>query len=233
MAFIYALKDPETRRIRYIGKADSLKKRLAGHLADKYRCHRTNWISELKSRGLLPEMEVLLIVPDSEWAEWEITFIASARAMGMDLTNETLGGDGPWSGRKQPPEMIAKRVAKITGRPSKLRGRPQTPEHRAAISASLTGVPKSKEHSEKVGRAHRGRKQSEEHREKNRRAHLGRTHTVAAREKIRIAGIGRIKTVETREKLRSAMLGKTPTAETREKKRIAMLRVWEEKRNAM
>lgn len=189
MAFIYALKDPETRRIRYIGKAECLKKRLACHLVDRCRCHRTNWISSLKSRGLRPEMETLLIVPDAEWAKWEIKFIAQARAMGMDLTNETIGGDGPWSGRKQPPEMIAKRVAKLTGRPSKLRGRPLSPEHRAAISVALKGVPKTPEHNAKVAAASRGKIMSPEACRKNGEAHLRKNLSAETIEKKRAAAL--------------------------------------------
>lgn len=149
MVTIYALKDPETRKIRYVGQTVAPKKRLRQHLLDKCRCHRTNWIAELKSRGLVPEFEALFGVPDSEAAEWEIRTIASAKNLGLDLVNQTIGGAAPMTGKKHTAETLV--LLSINAR-----GRKKTEATRAKLSAALKGVPKSPQHCLSMSRARTG-----------------------------------------------------------------------------
>lgn len=96
MASIYALCDPDTAEVRYIGKANDPAGRLRSHIRD---CRRRktpvyDWISKLLSAGKAPEMFVVR----HECANWqgeERHLIAKARAFGMRLLNVADGGDEP------------------------------------------------------------------------------------------------------------------------------------------
>lgn len=89
--FIYALKEPDTGEIRYIGKADDPKERLYVHLADKSRNHRTNWIRSLDEK---PDSEIVDEVPVEHWQQWEVAYIEFFREQGCGLVNGTPGGEG-------------------------------------------------------------------------------------------------------------------------------------------
>jgi hypothetical protein len=160
-SFVYALKDPETRKIRYIGHTAFPKKRLSVHLSDRGRNHRTNWIKSLRVSGVIPEMEVLLVVPTSEAPAWEIKFIAEARRMGLSLVNGTDGGET-----------------------NNCRGIPKTPEARAKMRAAKLGKklpPFSREHCEKIGDANRGKRRTPEQCRVNSLVHKGKPWSEARR----------------------------------------------------
>lgn len=95
--FIYALVDPRTSDIRYIGKSIRPEQRLENHINEnpKRPCHRTNWLRELKSAGLRP---ILCIIEEIQglwpWQHAERFWIAYGRKQGWPLTNSTSGGDG-------------------------------------------------------------------------------------------------------------------------------------------
>lgn len=95
--FIYALCEPGTRTIRYIGKTGNLKNRLKSHLANVKNkvdaCHRADWIRSLLKRGLKPGIEIIDEVPESEWPSWEAAYIQFFKELGADLTNSTDGGE--------------------------------------------------------------------------------------------------------------------------------------------
>lgn len=120
--FIYALTDPETGAIRYIGKSIRPYQRLTNHCNEQARCHRTNWIRSLRSRGLRPALVILeTLPPGADWQSAERRWIAHGREQGWPLTNSTSGGDGvpdlspesrarieaAWRGRKHKPETLA------------------------------------------------------------------------------------------------------------------------------
>ena len=106
--FIYALTDPETGFVRYIGKSVSPKRRFRAHLSDKSRTYRTNWICGLATRGLSPNLVILEEVHVAEGSSTEIQWIAHFGHVG--LVNGTNGGDGAgignqiWSGRRHSEE---------------------------------------------------------------------------------------------------------------------------------
>lgn len=93
--FIYALCEPDTGAVRYVGKANDPQRRLHRHVCNpKGRNHRICWIKGLKKRGLSPKLEVLLEVSKTDWKFWECDMIAMFREVGADLVNGTNGGDG-------------------------------------------------------------------------------------------------------------------------------------------
>lgn len=145
--FIYALCEPGTRTVRYIGKANRPERRFVEHLraSVKKKTHLGHWLSGVSNRGEKPVLVVLREVPFERWAEAEERYIRIARGCGMKLVNATDGGDGL---ANPTPETRAKMSAAHKGRPvteTQLAcleaGRifAGTPERRAAMSATMSG----------------------------------------------------------------------------------------------
>lgn len=136
--YIYALVDPETDQIRYIGKSIRPKERLQNHMNEKSNCHRSHWLQSLKKKGLKPHLVIIEEIYGAwPWQESERYWIAYARKHDWPLTNNTSGGDGvsglpketrekirqTWLGRKHSPESI-QRIREA------VRGRKHTEEHK-------------------------------------------------------------------------------------------------------
>lgn len=149
--FIYGLVDPETDLIRYVGKSIRPEQRLSDHMNDRSKCHRSNWLQSLKSRGLKPGIFFLeRIVGAWPWQESERFWIRHGRRNGWPLTNNTDGGDG------------------VSGLPEETRKRMRmTWLGRKHRSDSLI----------KIGEASRGRKHSNETKKRMSMAHSGRVIT--------------------------------------------------------
>lgn len=189
--FIYALCEPGTETIRYIGKADRPQRRLKRHLNESinYKSYLGNWLRSLS--GAPPTMEILDEVPDCQHEFWEREYIRVFRALGMRLVNTSDGGgagpclrgdQNPMFGRtgeksprykkRLPPETCAEISKSLTGRKdteeTKLKkslsatGKVRPPSHCAALSAVLTGRKLSPEHCEILRRVRTGRKASEQ-----------------------------------------------------------------------
>lgn len=78
--FIYALVDPKTQEVRYVGKADDPQKRFASHLNDTSNPYKAFWIRQLKAQGYIPTLKILEevegamgFVKESQWIKyyWE------------------------------------------------------------------------------------------------------------------------------------------------------------------
>ena len=95
---IYALRDPKTGAVRYIGKANCARKRFASHLRDSRRRDTPvyRWIRKLASIGMVPELMILISVPPDQWEAAEMAAISKAKAMGIKLLNVAEGGDEPF-----------------------------------------------------------------------------------------------------------------------------------------
>jgi GIY-YIG catalytic domain len=101
---IYALCEPETGEVRYIGKTRNLSKRSLQHLRPSslaQHSRRSSWLKNLLARGLQPMVCVLQKVPIEREDELERWWIAVYRPNGR-LTNETEGGEGV----KDPPAEV-------------------------------------------------------------------------------------------------------------------------------
>jgi len=159
MTSLYALREPGTGALRYIGKTvQSPKKRLSSHLSDARnggKGHRCNW---LRSLSVTPSMEVISVIQDRYASDAERFAIALMRAGGELLVNDTDGGEGQL-GLKHTPEARAKISA------SKQGGK-HTPETRAKISVAGRG-----------NKSASGHKRTPETRAKISAARIGRKHT--------------------------------------------------------
>lgn len=185
--FIYALCEPGTRTVRYIGKTVNLKNRFKAHVktSSKEESHLGNWLRSLA--GVLPSMVTLREVSEVDGSAAEIKYIRIAReSLGMNLVNATDGGEGT-SGWIPSTETRA-----AIGAAAKARGS-HTPEHRAKIRAGMLGKnrgPHTSEHRAKNSAARRGVKRAPrtpEHRAALRAAMMGREITPGARAKISAA----------------------------------------------
>lgn len=90
--FIYGLKDPNTNKIRYVGKSDNPKDRYKQHISDTTNSYKVNWINQLKQAGTLPVLVILEEVPYSQWEYKERSWIAKGLQEGWGLTNIQMGG---------------------------------------------------------------------------------------------------------------------------------------------
>ena len=94
--YIYALIDPRSSEIRYIGKANNPYKRYKNHYnsARDKNTHKRNWINSVKKDGFKPELLILDKVSSEEWKFWEKFYISLFKSYGFNLVNYTNGGDG-------------------------------------------------------------------------------------------------------------------------------------------
>jgi hypothetical protein len=95
---IYALIDPRDNALRYIGKANCSRKRLASHLRDMHVRNTPvyRWMRKLNGLGLRPSVEVLVSCPQNEWQGVEKRAIQFAKDSGARLLNVAEGGDEPY-----------------------------------------------------------------------------------------------------------------------------------------
>lgn len=159
--FIYALLEPGTQQIRYVGKSDRPKSRFSFHIhhSKTFKSHLGNWLSKLETQGKIPDMEILEEVPKNQWGFWEREYIRVFRAIGFDLVNETEGGEGVGSGKEN--HMFGR-----TGRTHPFFGKTHSQEAREKMRATLRG-PTSDLQKAVVSALHRGKIVSEETRQKS------------------------------------------------------------------
>lgn len=247
--FIYALMDPETNAVRYIGKTLTPKIRFSMHMCEKRGTHKNNWLHQLRARGLRPVMVVIETIHDSDDNDWQAReryWIEHYRSAGEPITNLDSGGNG---GKLQSEETKDKiRKANM--------GRKRSEETRLKISLAKSNP--SDETREKLRQAKLGKKQSEETKRKRAESRMGHRHSPETikklkaarrawaalrpkapprvrpkverkpiseetRERLRLSHMGKTQSEETKRKRATAMMGHEVTAVTREKLRLAHL----------
>jgi len=135
-SFVYALKDPRTDAIRYVGITNQkLKDRLYQHTKENNRNHRCNWIKSILNIGLSPEIEMLATVDDSLRVEAEKGWIAFFRKIGADLVNATDGGEGLLNPSKETRIKLSR--AQMGNK--KFLGHRHSPDTKARMSKSQMG----------------------------------------------------------------------------------------------
>lgn len=94
---IYALCDPDTDEVRYIGKANNARKRLQSHIWNKSKSLPVcRWIRKLHREGKSPTLVVLETCDRAVWEERERAIIAEYRNRDghPPLLNVAAGGVG-------------------------------------------------------------------------------------------------------------------------------------------
>lgn len=94
---IYALIEPITMEIKYIGKTkQELSKRLYAHMYESKTSNtkKNKWIKSLTNKGLKPKIEEIDSVLESEWEFWEMYWISQFKSWGFNLKNTDEGGKG-------------------------------------------------------------------------------------------------------------------------------------------
>lgn len=99
---IYALRDPRTKQVRYVGKANVPTDRLSQHIASHKRGATRQWIDEILMDGLEPEIVIVETVPKSKWKEAECHWIAEFKRAGYELLNRSDGGESALGGKLLP-----------------------------------------------------------------------------------------------------------------------------------
>jgi predicted GIY-YIG superfamily endonuclease len=112
--FIYALLEPDSDDVRYIGKADNPKSRLSEHVnyRAESRTYKSHWIQSLQKQGKNPKLVILEEVPVEQWQEAERRWVAHYQEKGARLTNIHPGG---WGGSAK-----GWKAEKTKGRPAKI-----------------------------------------------------------------------------------------------------------------
>lgn len=170
--FIYALCEPGTRTIRYIGKANDVKSRLRQHIHEARgmnggRTHRERWILSVLAKNKRPDALILAEVSREEWKSEECRFILSARMLGMRLTNASEGGDGNQG------HIHSSETRAMISRKGK--GRKATEVTRHRMSKAKSGV----------NHPFFGKKQSDSHRRNNRLGQIRAFNAARCRDLVR------------------------------------------------
>lgn len=242
IVYIYGLQDPRNDELRYVGATINLKERYEGHLRDRKRTHKTNWIKSLKRGNFKPEIFVIEEVEENEWEESERFWIAYFRYIGADLTNMTDGGEKPSMTKEQREELSTKLRVQFAGENNPFFGKHHSEESVRKNRHSHLGKklkPESvakrqqtiKERGSNLGKRGElspnwGSKRTKEQIERMSEAQkiaqgkrIGIKHTEEHNRKISEGNKGRVVLDETRDKIRKSNTGKSQSEETREKLR--------------
>lgn len=88
--FVYALRDPRTHAIHYVGITMRIKQRYAAHLRPSGTTAKDKWIQELQAAGAFPQMELLEEGQGGDGGRAaEARWILKMRRAGAPLTNAT------------------------------------------------------------------------------------------------------------------------------------------------
>jgi hypothetical protein len=129
---VYALSDPRTKCVRYVGKSTWGLRRAQTTRACPTNAPFREWMTGLRSVGLNATISILEELPDASWLDDAESFwIAQGRGLGWPLVNLAKGGPGA-PGATHSAESIAKTAAG-------LRRHIRTDEHRRRLSDALKG----------------------------------------------------------------------------------------------
>lgn len=203
--YIYALVDPRTGEIRYVGKTYMpLNKRLSLHLSNVKRHeeknHRYYWLHSLISVNLSPEIRLLETCSKEDWIEREQYWVARGKELGWNLTNTTIGGEGISGWHHS--EETKQKMREKRGNKHPNYGRKASPETRAKLSEMRKG--------NKYALGYKyteERKKSYSERMKGNTISKGQNVTEETRQRLSAASKGRKKSELTKYKMSQAQLG--------------------------
>lgn len=201
--FIYALCEPGTRTVRYIGQTVDFKKRFRNHCNQSVNGQNPlgDWLRSLEGRR--PEMIVLSEVPECEWGDEEQRYIRAARMLGMRLVNSTDGGEG-LLGFHFSEETKMKKSRRFSGAGNPMFGKPVSSETRERLSVASLEAWKNPEMRAEASRRRTGRQHTPETKEKMRLLALARPYASDAHRAAISEGLkGRVISPEHAEKRRA------------------------------
>lgn len=159
--YIYVLREPTTRDVRYVGLTRYPSKRLSNECHRAHNMHLRNWVEKLRRENLKPIMEIVEVSNELRSCEAESIWIAWYRGIGADLMNYTSGGEKGYALSEETREKL-----RIITRKKR---RPMSAEHKAKISASNKGRkprPNAGKHFSKLNVERRGIPLKEETKQK-------------------------------------------------------------------
>ncbi len=125
---VYALCDPDSRRVGYVGKALDPEDRLRLHREEALAGaagQKSKWLRSLLAQGKNPLLIILAEVSDTSWQGLERQWISLLRDSLVPLTNQRPGGEGKdgstppgafdYLALKEPEETKAVAFALLTG----------------------------------------------------------------------------------------------------------------------
>jgi hypothetical protein len=238
-AYIYALCDPDTEEVRYIGKTVNYPRRINAHYNEKRTTHKCRWLKSLNGR--FPVVKLLETIPEDQWEEAEKRQIKLHKEMGCDLTNHTDGGDGRTAFLPEEKAALSNQMKKRMADPE-FKKKIFTEERAKKISAAHTGKPHSKEHVAHLPQNNKGFKSSKEATEKRRLAAIGKPcsekckQLTSERSKGNTWGIGNKSRTgmenspEMNAKIGTYQKDRPKTAEQRQKMSLARSEWWKKRK---
>ncbi|HDZ14772.1 hypothetical protein LCGC14_1296630 [marine sediment metagenome] len=113
VTYIYALADPRSGEIRYVGKSNVPKRRLYNHKTTRFKDNKLKnmWLRELYTNGMNPEIKALECCKEDRWEEKEKEWISF---FGLEnLVNALEGGQGGLNGHLGPSKLTQNEVQEI------------------------------------------------------------------------------------------------------------------------
>lgn len=173
---IYALKEPDTGEVRYVGLTRDLKARLARYRHKAHNKHLQNWIAKLLQQGKFPSVETLAKVTEGDAGHAEREWIRRYRLADARLLNFTDGGESQYSMAAEVRRKIrqhrldwwrehrdtylmpkTQREAISRGNKGKRHGRP---EQFRTLNVQRAGIPLTEDHRRKISESLRGKPQN-------------------------------------------------------------------------
>ena len=177
MIHIYALIDPRTDTLRYVGMTSrSPIIRFKEHIDRRKSSHTGNWIRSVLDDGYVPEMEIIEIVTDDNWQSAERFWISYFRYIGCNLTNQTDGGE------LGGPQIVSDETRRK--RSERMKGHRMSQESIEKMRASKTGKHLPEGQSARISALHKGRKRSQETKDRISRAHKGKVVKEETKKKL-------------------------------------------------
>jgi hypothetical protein len=125
---VYALCEPDTEEVRYIGCTNNIRLRFGEHSRIRGKGYCQNWLRKLARSDKSPLFRVFCCVQTPEEARRvEVALIASFKSRGARLTNMTDGGEGTVGYVKS--EETKRKMSLL------LKGRPKSQETKDKLSA--------------------------------------------------------------------------------------------------